>query len=208
MADPKAIAALYNYDPQPIPLADADVKRYVQNELQEIGARLNVLCETFMPNSTVGLTNIDAPFTIPAFPLWEPLDDYSIGVGSENLSYTGMEFDAATGIISFTGSSTELITIEVTASFALTRGTLGFNENVLLRLNDLTEGTDFTFAAAYIVTNQQATFSLIGSIVIEVFGDAALQLQISADAGGTVDKAVGTFAIRPITNKYLIRPNG
>ena len=208
MADPKSIAALYNYDPRPAPLRSVDVSRYIQGELSEIGARLNVLTETFMPNTTVGLTNLSNPINFTADPVFEPLVDYDLGIASDNLSFVGLVFDPVAGTIGFTGGPNEFYTIEITAAITFRRDTLGFNEQVFMHVSDLTAAIDYRFASAFIVSNLQTLFQLVGSTVIEVTGDAVLQLQVAADIGGLCDSAIGTFAVRPITNRYLVRPNG
>lgn len=208
MADPKSIAALYNYDPRPAPLRGVDVGRYLQAELSEIGARLNVLTETFMPSVTVGLTNLSNPITFTADPVFTPLDNYDLGIASDFLSYVGLVFDPVAGTISFTGGANEFYTVEITAAITFRRDTLGFNEQVFMRVADLTSAINYRFASAFIVSNLQTLFQLSGSTVIEVNGDSVLQLEVAADIGGLCDSAIGTFAVRPVTNRYLVRPNG
>lgn len=207
MAAPKSVPALYNYDPQPTPLMLEDMPRYTQNELLEVSSRLNVLTETFMPNVTVALTDKTSAMAIQGIGFWDVINDYLFTGFSDFTDYIGIVWDQAAGTIGFSGTADEILTVEISANLACAVGTLPFNTEVRLRVND-TAGSAKVIGADFIGSNLQTLFNLNAQTTFDVKGNSVLQLEIEADSPGSIPGMIGTFQVRPVTNKYLVRPGG
>ena len=199
MAHPKIALEYEPYAMEPGSLDNADIPRYIEQELRKIENSLAPLTANYAPNLYLELKNPAAPTGLTTTP--QTITNYTGQVLTHQVDKLGITYDPDTGLITLNGTGDRDVILLTWVTLNLDVSSFPQNNEIIARLHQesVTQGAaNYNVGSHYRADPQQtiATSSATQGIVVP--NDAVLSLEIYGSTNGAIAWLNGSFGMRYI----------
>lgn len=193
----RVVEALRAYVPEPVPLDQSELVRYIDQELMRIAETLQPLADTFSPEISGAMLN--PVFSGEIGLLQTAIGDYQNKNESEAFSYADIVSNLLTGKYEFGLESSDMVLVHFQCAINVTLDpSMVHNQSIILEIDNGFGGYEL-IATGSILSQNQEFVMLSGSRILELPGNTQVGLSLRmSETAGTPQGLSGDYEIRLI----------